>query len=192
MLKNFNHKCIKGFTLIEMMVTIVIAGILLALAVPTFLDTIDRNRLKGVAETLRSDLELMKLESIKRSASVFLSIKNDNPSAGTWCYGFSQGANCDCNTANSCTLDSVERVVRFDDWRGVIIAAPTTSSPNPFSFSIEQIRGQVTLSGALTNNRIRLTSPRGKELDIEVSTLGRFTICSPSGSSNVTGYPACT
>jgi type IV fimbrial biogenesis protein FimT len=192
MLKNINHKCLKGFTLIELMVTIVIAGILIALAVPTFLETIDRSRLKGVAETLRSDLELMKLESIKRSASVFLSIRNDNPSAGTWCYGFSQGTNCDCNTANSCTLDSVERVVRFDDWRGVIITAPTTTSPNPFSLSIEQIRGQVTLSGTLTNNRIRLTSARGKELDIEVSPLGRFIICSPSGSSNVTGYPICT
>jgi type IV fimbrial biogenesis protein FimT len=192
MLKNFNHQRLKGFTLMEMMVTIVIAGILLALAIPTFLETIDRNRIKGVAETLRSDLELMKLESIKRGASVFLSVKNDDPSAGTWCYGFKQGANCDCKTVNSCTLDTVERVVKHDDWRGVIITAPTTAPPNPFSFSIEQIRGQVTLSGTLTNNRIRLTSPRGKELDIEVSTLGRFTICSPSGSSNVTGYPTCT
>jgi prepilin-type N-terminal cleavage/methylation domain-containing protein len=191
MLKQFNLKSAKGFTLIELMVTVVIAGILIALSVPSFLETIDRNRLKGVAETLRSDLELMKLESIKRSASVFLSIRNDNSSAGTWCYGFSQGANCDCK-ASSCTLDGVERVVRYDDWRGVIITAPTTASPTPFSFTIEQIRGQVSLSTTLTPQRIRLTSARGKELDIEVSNLGRFTICSPSGSSNVTGYPICT
>ena len=192
MLKQSHLKPEKGFTLIELMVSVVIAGILIALSVPSFLETIDRNRLKGVAETLRSDLELMKLESIKRSASVFLSIRNDNPSAGTWYYGFSQGANCDCKTANSCTLDSVERVVRYDDWRGVIIAAPTTASPTPFSFTIEQIRGQVSLSATLTPQRIRLTSARGKELDIEISNLGRFTICSPSGSSNVTGYPICT
>lgn len=191
MLNNVNHIRWNGFTLIEMMVTIVIAGILIALAVPSFLDAIDRNRLKGVAETFRSDLELMKLESVKRSAIVSLSIRNDNPSVGTWCYGLSQSLSCDCS-ASSCTLDGVSRVVRSDDWRGVIITAPATTAPTPFDFRIEQIRGSVTTSVALANNRIRLTSSRGKELDIQVNPLGRFTICSPSGSSNVTGYPTCT
>jgi prepilin-type N-terminal cleavage/methylation domain-containing protein len=192
MLKHSSLRPQRGFTLIELMITVVIAGVLAALSIPAFLDALDRNRLKGVAETLRSDLELMKLESIKRSASVFLSIRNDNPAAGTWCYGLSQGTNCDCTASSSCTLDTVPRIVRYDDWKGVIITAPATASPTPFSFTIEQIRGQVTLSTTLTNNRIRLTSARGKELDIEVSTLGRFVICSPSGSTNVTGYPICT
>lgn len=181
----------KGFTLIELMIVLIIGGVITALGVPTFLDTIDRNRLKNVAETLRSDLELMKFESIKRSAAVFLSIRNDNVAAGTWCYGFSQGANCDCN-ATSCTLDNVQRVISYTGSKGVVITAPATASPTPFSFTIEQIRGQVALSAALPNNRIRLTSARGKELDIEVSTLGRFIICSPSGNTNVKGYPTCT
>jgi type IV fimbrial biogenesis protein FimT len=180
-----------GVTLIELMIVIVIMAVLLALAVPAFMETIDRNRLKSVAETLLSDLELMKLESIKRSAAISLSIRNDNSSAGDWCYGMSEAATCDCKAA-TCTIDGVSRVVSYTDFKGVIMTAPTTASPTPFSFRVEQVRGQVTLSTALPDNRVRLTSTRGKELDIEVSALGRFIICSPSGSANVTGYPTCS
>jgi type IV fimbrial biogenesis protein FimT len=182
-----------GVTLIELMIVIVIMAVLLALAVPAFMETIDRNRLKSVAETMLSDLELMKLESIKRSAAISLSIRNDNPSVGDWCYGMSETATCDCK-ATTCTIDGVSRVVSYTDSKGVIITTPATASPTPFSFSVEQVRGQVTLSEptATLPYRVRLTSTRGKELDIEVSALGRFIICSPSGSANMTGYPTCS
>ena len=180
-------------TLIEVMIVIVITAVLLALAVPAFLETIDRNRLKSVAETMLSDLELMKLESIKRSAAISLSIRNDNSSTGDWCYGLSEAATCDCNAA-TCTIDGISRAVSYTEFKGVIITAPATTSPTPFTFSVEQVRGRITLSdvSATLPYRIRLTSTRGKELDIEVSALGRFIICSPSGSANVTGYPTCT
>lgn len=185
-----SHLPQKGVTLIELMIIVVITAILLALAVPAFTNTIDRQRLKSVTEVMLSDLELMKLESIKRNKSVFLSLRNDSSSTGDWCYGLSEAAACDCKSTN-CTIDGASKVVSYTDYKGTKILAPTTTSPTPFSFTVEQIRGQVTLSAALTNNRIRLTSEKGRELDIQVSTTGRFFICSPSGSATVFGYPTC-
>lgn len=191
MLRHLSARRPAGFTLIELLVVVVIGGVLLASAIPAFQNTIDRNRLKGVAETTLSDLELMRLESIKRNQSVFLSIRNDTPTTGNWCYGMSNTGSCNCQSTN-CTIDNASKVVSSSNFPGIKIAAPSTTSPTPFDFSIEQVRGQVTLSASLTNNRIRLTSARGYELDIEVSTLGRFIICSPSGSNTVSGYPTCS
>lgn len=183
-----------GFTLIEVMIVVVIAAILLALAIPAFQDTIDRNRLKSVAETILSDLELMKLESVKRSQSVFLSIRNDDAAVGDWCYGMRNSASCDCKST-TCTIDGISKIVSYNDFKGVKITAPATTSPTPHDLWVEQVRGTIDWTSRAPTTydyRIRMTSARGKELDIEVSTLGRFRICSPSGSSNVFGYPTCS
>lgn len=189
----FTPRRMGGFTLIEMMIVIVIAAIMLTFALPSFINALDRHRLKSVAETMLSDLELMRLESVKRSAMVSLSVRNDSVSTGDWCYGLSQASSCNCKASTpDCTLDNATKVVSYTNFQGVVITAPATTSPTPFNISVEQVRGQITLSAALTNNRIRLTSARGKELDIEISALGRFTICSPSGSANITGYPTCS
>lgn len=184
--------CPRGFTLIEMMIVIAIAAIIMIFAVPSFQDALDRHRLKSVAETMRSDLEVMKMESVKRSAVVSLSIRNDNATTADWCYGLSQSTSCNCKST-SCVLDGVSKVVSYDNYSGVRITAPATTSPTPFNITVEQIRGTITVpTGSTLPYRIRLTSARSKELDIEISALGRFIICSPSGSANVAGYPICT
>ena len=65
-----NKKQGVGFTLIELMITVAIAGILASLAVPSFSKMIERNRLKEAAEGLKSDLQWMRTESIKQSCNL--------------------------------------------------------------------------------------------------------------------------
>ncbi len=59
-----------GFTLIELMVTIAIAAILLALAIPNFIPTITSNRLTTHANELVTALNLARSEAIKRGQEV--------------------------------------------------------------------------------------------------------------------------
>lgn len=60
----------RGFTIIEVMVTVVIAGILLTLALPAFNDMMARRRLEGQSNELVTDLSYAKSEAVQRNQNV--------------------------------------------------------------------------------------------------------------------------
>jgi len=76
-----------GFTLLEAMITVAIIGIIAALAVPSYQDMIERNRLKQAVESLKSDMQFARTEAIKRSANVTLTL-----TAG-WSYTITTAGN---------------------------------------------------------------------------------------------------
>lgn len=71
-----------GFTLIEMMVTIAIAGVLLAIAVPNFRDFIINNSISAQANDFVSGLALARSEAIKRGTSVRVTAAGADFSSG--------------------------------------------------------------------------------------------------------------
>ena len=63
----------KGFTLIELMVTIAVLAIIVTIAMPSFTEMMERQRLKNAVETFYSDLLFAKSEALKRSTDVTVS-----------------------------------------------------------------------------------------------------------------------
>jgi type IV fimbrial biogenesis protein FimT len=59
-----------GFTLVELIVTLVVASVLLALAAPNFSGFVKSNRLAGQANELMADLAFARSEAIKRGANI--------------------------------------------------------------------------------------------------------------------------
>ena len=59
-----------GFTLIELMVTLAVVGILVVVAVPAMVFMINSNRLAGTTGELTSSLQLARSEAVRRGASV--------------------------------------------------------------------------------------------------------------------------
>lgn len=59
-----------GFTLIELMITIVIAAILMGMGVPSFLEMIRSNNIAGQANDFITGLNLARSEAIRRGAPV--------------------------------------------------------------------------------------------------------------------------
>lgn len=73
-----------GFTLIELMVTVAVAGILAAVAVPAMTSLVNGNRLAGTTSELTAALQLARSEAIRRNVRV------------TIC-GTTDGATCNAN-----------------------------------------------------------------------------------------------
>jgi type IV fimbrial biogenesis protein FimT len=82
---------VAGFTLIELMVTVMVVGILMALAEPSFRAYVQNNRLSGQASSLVYSLSYARSEAIKRNKTqgieVCVSASGAACSGTTWPTG---------------------------------------------------------------------------------------------------------
>jgi len=180
----------RGFTALELLVTITVTGILVTMAVPSYTAVINRNRLRNIGEQLRSDLALARTEAIKRSRTVVVSFTEDD-GAGGWCYGLNLDAGCDCTVtdvsdADICALDEdadgdpIRRVVSSDEHPGIAL-----SSSSYANLSFSSVRPTVT-SGSVT-----FASDSNQEVRISVSIMGRLRLCSPAGDTHLIYFEEC-
>ena len=72
----------RGFTLLELLVTLAVVAIVTAIAAPSFNDVIERQRVRSAADTLRSTIDLARSEAVKRNAVVSVSRIGDNWNKG--------------------------------------------------------------------------------------------------------------
>jgi len=155
-----------GFTMIELMVIITIAAILLALAVPSFTESLARRRLEGVTNELNADLQFTRTQAVSNNASVSL-VTSAHGYTVSGVTTVSSVASPVTVTYKTITLDSTisltpSMTVTMDGYRGMSSAATT-----------------ITVSDSQTS----------ATLEVKVDTVGRIQICAPGVSFG--GYVAC-
>lgn len=102
------HRRRRGFTLIELMVTVLVLIILLALGVPAFADLLSRTKLTNTANTLLAHLQYARSSAVKR--------------------GVGRVAVGPCNVAAQCTDDADWPAGQL--WQGgYMVATVDTASP---------------------------------------------------------------
>ena len=188
-----------GFTLVELMVTLAVATILLVLATPSFVDMIDKSRLKGVVDKSVDFIKDARAESVKHNRNVNVAFGG---TAAAWCVGANAAGEtgvtagnsipaltaCDCGgTPTACTVGGQQRVIASDANNGVAI------DPATLSFQFDGRAGTLTsLTAALPI--ATFSSPRKMfDLKMTVTPLGQVTLCVPSTSKRaMSGYPSCS
>jgi type IV fimbrial biogenesis protein FimT len=79
-----------GFTLTELLITLAIASILIAIAAPSFRDMAIRNRLSGYANDLIATVNVARSEAIRRGVTVAICPTSDEGGScsGAWSDGW--------------------------------------------------------------------------------------------------------
>lgn len=80
----------RGFTLVELLVTLAVAAILITVGVPSFKDLIYNNRLTAATNMFVSSINIARSEAIKqgRNATVCVSTNLANCTGGNWNDGW--------------------------------------------------------------------------------------------------------
>lgn len=185
-------KAAHGFSLIELMVTLVVLAVLVSMAMP-MLDVLDKRRVIGAAEAVYSEFQFAKSEAIKQSRDMRVAVIDSDNSE--WCVGVTDKDDCNCTKTdpeqgNACTVTvydvagdeaiNVLRTVRAEEHTGV-----TLLDDSGFPIEFDSLRG--ILNGV--DNTVELESEDGVRLDVVVSRMGRIRLCGQN--EPVGGYPQC-
>jgi type IV fimbrial biogenesis protein FimT len=181
-----------GFTLIELMVTIAVLVILTVLAVPSFVDSIDRRRIVDAAEGISKQVQQARTAAIQSNRPIAMVIDISEPE---WCFGLTDQLTCDCSEAGSCEIPfSHDVTIAPDSYEAVVGTRAQYSnmaiSAAPASLRFEPRRGVRDDAGGPVES-IVLVSPRGLQARVVVNAIGRVATCSPAGSTYVVGMKTC-
>jgi len=186
-----------GFTLVELMVTLAVATILLVLATPSFVDMIDKSRLKGVVDNSVDFIKDARAESVKHNRNVSVAFGG---TLTAWCVGAKAAGEsgvtagdlipavtaCDCDGGPSaCTVGGQQKLIASGANNGVAI----DSTGKSLKFD-----GRLGTVDGLTTTFVTFSSPRRMfDLKMTITPLGQVSLCVPSTSKRaMSGYPSCS
>jgi type IV fimbrial biogenesis protein FimT len=193
-----------GFTLIELVVTMVVLTILAMAAQPALRDFFDRYRLRGAGDAVVSLISNARAEAVKTDLDVTVAFTGTGTS---WCLGADAataptGGNpalqivsvADADSAKcSCTDSASVTECRVSGQRAAVEvgAFPDVAISNaPAAFAFDSKLGTVVPLD--DDYGVTLTSPSGRyDVAVAVNALGQARLCTPSAKPTMAGVPVC-
>ena len=164
----------RGITLIEVLVGLILLVVAGLLAVPSFTDYLERQRLKAAAEGLAASLNLARSEALAQQQFMYVQLAGQG--SERWCYAVAKEAKCDCFST------TCEALQRGDSSRQTGVALGG-SSRSTFRFNWKN--GSATGANGTASFVGQKT---GQQLCVVLSNLGRVRIVT-SKNKPVAGYP---
>lgn len=130
------HRGQTGFTLIELMITLVILAVVLAVTAPSFFSIIKNNRLRTQADRIVTTLNLARSEAVKRNADVILCASSDGATCtGSLAEGWLLFADLTPTPTNG-ALDSGDIIIRVFESLPVGYTITGTDGASDYASSI--------------------------------------------------------
>jgi len=201
-----------GFTLVELMITIVVTAIALALAVPSWENLVQKRQVTSAAEEIASFVMHAQSQAIKSNQQVTVTVKR-NADGTSWCVGAMDeearddngGDPCECDLADDaenptarCTIEGeVARVADFNFEKFTMAGSGVEGVENlDFYFNFDPVRGLKLDDDGISvdgdDHAVTLaTNNENWALQVVVSVTGRVNICNPDSSKTVPGFDPC-
>ena len=168
----------RGISLLELMITVSIIAIVVAIGAPSIASMQRSLQLKGALENTYFAFQNARSAAVSSGNDITVDIN----SGTNWCVALSDSGVCDCATANSCTIENVEQVVRASDYPLISMQDISFGANNSAIF--DSIRGLAIGSAGST-----VLTDGANEGKIILNNMGRIHICVQDG--DIGEYAAC-
>ena len=184
-----------GFTLIELIITVSIAAILLALGTPAMKSIIQNGRITQINNELVSAIHVSRSEAVRRGSSACLCASADVTAATPTCSGnpewetgwiafLDNNADCVFNAGNADNLLKVWDGTDYQSQVTVRVDDLTISGSNTILFNS---RGEPVRNNIIQQGTFSVCDDRGVQLDPNNNSItASAVILSPSGSARST------
>jgi type IV fimbrial biogenesis protein FimT len=183
----------RGVTLIEVLVSLAIVGVLLAVATPSLSDFMERRRVVATANDIADIFHYARSEINQTADRLTLHLEVD-PSEQVSCAAVVTQANvdkCNCHEKPVCNGGGAQllRHYQIDNASGVSFKASADSWGTNQTNTLKLTNRQTMMDA--TGVQINVKGRRsGAQMRLDVNALGRVRMCSPGGS--IGGYPQCS
>lgn len=195
---------VRGLTIIELMVVVLVVAVLTALAVPSLRDFMARQRVAAINAELVTDLQFARSEAISRNVTVRVQFRENDAMT---CYTVHTSAvalgTCDCRRplGTACTAGipglSEIKTTQVPKSTGVTVRPPGVAPYNYVNFTeprgLSNWRGHAVVDDSndyVTNwedFKVSVESSISGKLRTATNLVGRPQVCSPDGSINGVG-----
>jgi prepilin-type N-terminal cleavage/methylation domain-containing protein len=192
------RKHYRGFTIIELMVSLLVFAVLVALAAPSFRDLMIKSRLRGATDDIVNMLNTARTNAVKQERNISVALGG---TTAAWCAGANSAADpsnpgeavpaatkCDCTAANACKVGGYPTVISSSSYADVSVSDVTAE----FVFDSKLGTLVTSLDPGSTFSATSINVSSGKfATTVTVSPLGQTHVCVPASKPFVSGYPSC-